>query len=88
MKKPPIPGSDVVPVAPYKKEMPYSINPELNAPRMKYLKPASTLRGSPRYNAQSTYIEMLMTSSATNTIIKSLAKHIRPMPQTPNSTSE
>ena len=77
----------VVAVAPYTSAMPYSRNPDANAPSKKYLSAASAAGALRRLMPASTYTETDMSSRPRNSTIRSSAPAISVMPSVANSNS-
>ena len=76
----------VVAVAPYTSAIPYSRNPDANAPSKKYLSAASAAAPLLRLIPASTYTETDISSRPRNTTIRSSPPAISIMPRVANSS--
>ena len=76
----------VVPVAPYTSAMPYSRNPEANAPSRKYLSAASAAAPLLRSIPASTYTATDISSSPRKITIRSSPPAISIMPRVANNS--
>ena len=75
------------PVAPYSKAMPYTMNPDENAPSRKYFSAASIERPRMRVRPVSTYRESENTSRPMSTMIRFVVWSIISMPARQNRIS-